>query len=54
MTKSLRKRDLTVTIFTDSSKISFGSVWNGKELQGQFTEKQKMLSINTKELLAIY
>ena len=54
MTKSLRKRDPTVTIFTDSSKIGFGSVWNGEELQGQFTEKQKMLSINTKELLAIY
>ena len=54
MTKSLRKRDPTVTIFTDSSKIGFGSVWNGEELQGQFTEKQKTLSINTKELLAIY
>ena len=41
-------------IYTDSSNIGFGSSWNGLEFQGLFTEKQKQLSINTKELLAIY
>ena len=41
----------TVTIFTDASLTRFAGVWT---FQGHFTPKQKMLSINSKELLAIY
>ena len=52
--KYLHKRELTQTIFTDSSSFGFGSSWNDIEFQGLFTEKQKQLCINTKELLAIY
>ena len=52
--KSLKTYKHTQTIFTDSSNIGFGSIWNGEKFQGLFTQKQKLLSINTKELLAIY
>ena len=52
--KSLSHRKHTQVIFTDSSDIGFGSMWNGEKFQGLFTEKQRALSINTKELLAIY
>ena len=52
--KYLHKREVTQTIFTDSSSFGFGSSWNDIQFQGLFTEKQKQLCINTKELLAIY
>ena len=45
---------MTQTIFSDASKTGFGAVWNTEEFQGKFTQKQQCLSINTKELLAIY
>ena len=54
LTKSLYKPNTTQTIFTDSSSYGDGSVWGEKKLQGLFTEEQMKLSINTKELLAIY
>ena len=54
LSKSLAIPQPTQTIFTDSSGYGYGSVWNGEENQGLFTEKQKQLSINSKELLAIY
>ena len=40
--------------YSDASGFGYGSTWNDIEVQGLFTEKQKLLSINTKELLAIY
>ena len=42
------------TLFTDLSSFGFGGVWRTEHLHGRFTEKQKLLSINTKELLVIY
>ena len=54
MVKSLEVKKSDEWIFLDASKIGHGSIWNGKEVQGLFTEKQKILPINTKELLAIY
>ena len=50
----LHSVDHTIEIFTDASFHGFGSSWNKQEFQGKFTEKQKTLPINTKELLAIY
>ena len=41
-------------IYSDASGFGYGSTWDGVEVQGLFTECQKSLSINTKELLAIY
>ena len=52
--KSLHKTKTTTTLFTDSSGFGFGGIWGTECIQGRFTEKQKKLSINTKELLAIY
>ena len=52
--KILHSPVITAEIYTDASFEGFGSSWNGREFQGKFTEKQKQLSINTKELLAIY
>ena len=46
--------NLITKIYSDASGFGYGSTWNGVEVQGLFTEKQKLLSINTKELLAIY
>ena len=42
------------TIFCDASGFAYGSTWRGCKIQGMFTPKQKALSINTKELLAVY
>ena len=52
--KMLHSPAITAEIYTDTSFEGFGSSWNGREFQGIFTEKQKELSINTKELLTIY
>ena len=54
ISKSLTVLKRTTYIFMDASLKGYGSVWNGQEVQGLFTEKQMHLSINTKELLAIY
>ena len=51
---SLHVHKPTVEIYSDASGFGFSSTWNGIEVQGLFTEKQKLLLINTKELLAIY
>ena len=53
LSKSLATPKLTQMIFTDNSGYGYGSVWKGEEHQGLFMEKQKQLSINSKELLAI-
>ena len=52
--KNLNVRQVTQTIFSDASKSGFGAIWGNEEFQGRFTKKQQELSINTKELLAIY
>ena len=52
--KSLYVMPPTVTIFTDASLNGFAGVWGDEKFQGLFTEKQRLLSINSKELLAIY
>ena len=52
--KSLHVYKYTQVIYSDASDIGFGSMWNGEKFQGLFTHKQKSLSSNTKELLAIY
>ena len=54
ISKSLELLKPTTFIFTDASGWRYGSVWNDHKVQGLFTEKQMHLSINTKELLAIY
>ena len=54
ITKSLSIRKPTVEIYSDASGFGYGSMWNRTEVQGLFMEKQKLLSINTEELLAIY
>ena len=51
---SLHVHKPTVEIYSDASSFGYASTWNGIEVQGLFTEKQKLLLINTKELLAIY
>ena len=43
-----------MTILTDAGLNGFAGVWDEEKFQGHFTEKQKLLSINSKELLAIY
>ena len=52
--KSLTVRNHTVEIYSDASGFGYGSTWDEIEVQGLFTECQKSLSSNTKELLAIY
>ena len=54
ITRSLHKKPVTETIWTDSSGYGFGCVWRDEKVQGRFTDTQLQLSINTKELLAIY
>ena len=41
-------------VYSDSSGHSFGGWWRHKTVQSKFSEKQAALSINTKELLAIF
>ena len=54
LSKSLHLLVPSETIYCDASGFAYGSTWRGCEIQGMFTPKQKKLSINTKELLAIY
>ena len=53
-TRSLAHPKPTQFIYTDSSGYGYGAVWGVQKMQGLFSEKQKSLSINTKELLAIH
>ena len=54
LTKSLHPPHATQIIFTDSSGQGYGSKWEGRTHQALFSEKQKNLHINDKELLAVY
>ena len=52
--RSLHVVDISQHVYTDSSGVSFGGCWKNRLIQSKFSEKQAGLSINTKELLAIY
>ena len=44
----------TISMYCDASSFGWGSVVNDIQVQGRFSEKFKKLSINSKELKAIY
>ena len=52
--RSLQVDPVDVCLFTDTCDYGFGHIIDEDPLQGVFSEEQKRLSINTKELLAIY
>ena len=52
--KSLYVPKPTTTIFSDASGKAYRGIWNNVETQGHFSQDQCDLSINIKELLAIY
>ena len=54
LSKSLHLRPPEIKVFCDASKMGWGSVVNGKVAKAPFSEHQLKLSINTKELLAVY
>ena len=54
ISRSLHILKFTEEIFSDASGYGYSSTWRGIEVQGLFTEKQRLLSINTKDLLATY
>ena len=53
-TRSLKQSSPTIEITTDASNFAWAGLLAGKPVNGSFSEKQMQLSINTKELLAIY
>ena len=53
-TKSLHAVEISEHVYSDTSGTAFGSWWREKTVQSKFSESQAGLSINTKELLAIY
>ena len=52
--RSLHEIETTVNIYSDACGISFGGHWGKHTIQLRFSQKQSALSINTKELLAVY
>ena len=52
--KSLIPLSYSTNFYSDASGFGWGALIEGHNANGPFSEKQKMLSINTKELLAIY
>ena len=54
MKRYLHRVEISAHVYSDSSKNSFGGWYNDSTLSSKFSEKQAELSINTKELLAIY
>ena len=54
MKKSLRDTKITARVYSDSSQHSFGGWYKQHNVSSRFSELQQKLSINTKELLAIY
>ena len=53
MKKSLHVRSPTFHLYVDSSGESWGAVLGSSEVKSVFSESQKNLHINTKELLAV-
>ena len=54
LSKSLHSTPPTCKIFCDACNTGWGSVVNCVEKKGAFSAKQLHLSVNTKELLAVY
>ena len=54
VTRSLHAVEISQHVFTDASLGAFGGCWGDRTIQSKFTEQQAGLSINTKELLAIF
>ena len=54
MTHHLHEVEISQHVFLDSSGTAFGGWWKDKHVQSRFSEEQAKLSINTKELLAVY
>ena len=54
VTRHLHEPTITQHLFSDSSGTAFGGWWKDKHVQSRFLEKQAKLSINTKELLAVF
>ena len=52
--RSLHEIETTVDVYSDAYGVSFGGHWGKHQIQSRFSQKQSALSINTKELLAIY
>ena len=52
--KSLVPVHFTISFYSDASGEGWGALVAGANANGPFTEKQKTLSINSRELLAIY
>ena len=52
--KSLIPLSYATHFYSDASRFGWGALIEGHNVNGPFSEKQKLLSINTKELLAIY
>ena len=52
--KSLVPVHFTILFYSDASREGWGALVAGANVNGPFTEKQKTLSINSRELLAIY
>ena len=52
--RSLHEIETTVNVYSDACGVSFGGHWGKRTIQSRFSQKQSALSINTKELLAIY
>ena len=52
--RSLQVPPVDICLFTDACDYGFGHIIHEDPLQGVFSDEQKKLSINTKELLAIY
>ena len=52
--KNLRPPVFNATMYSDASGDAWGCVTSGGCANGAFSEKQKLCSINTKELMAIY
>ena len=53
-TKSLVPPKYDLRIFSDASRVGWGALVAGTNANGPFSTKQKEMSINTEELLAIY
>ena len=52
--KSLKQRSYNIDFYSDATLEGWGVLIKGVNANGTFSEKQSSLSINTKELLAIY
>ena len=54
VTRHLQEVEISQHVFSDSSGKAFGGCWKDKHVQSHFSEKQAKLTINTKEMLAVY